>query len=90
LLEQEVRSQRPPAEQAFSLSTDPSPLVEPLSERELQVLRLVANGLSNREIADALVLAVGTVKAHVHTIFGKLDVRGRTQAVARARDLDLL
>jgi LuxR family maltose regulon positive regulatory protein len=65
-------------------------LVEPLSERELEVLRLVADGLSNREIADALILAVGTVKAHVHNIYGKLDVQSRTQAVARAREIKLL
>ena len=65
-------------------------LVEPLSERELEVLRLVADGLSNREIADALILAVGTVKAHVHNIYGKLGVQSRTQAIARAMKLDLL
>jgi LuxR family maltose regulon positive regulatory protein len=61
-----------------------------LSERELQVLHLVADGLSNQEIADALILAVGTVKAHVHNIYGKLGVHGRTQAIARARELGLL
>jgi LuxR family maltose regulon positive regulatory protein len=66
------------------------PLVEPLSERELEVLRLVADGLSNREIAELLVISVGTVKTHAHHIYGKLDVRGRTQAVARARELDLI
>jgi LuxR family maltose regulon positive regulatory protein len=66
------------------------PLVEPLSERELQVLRLVAAGLSNREIAERLIISVGTVKTHAHNIYGKLNVRGRTQAVARARELDLI
>jgi LuxR family maltose regulon positive regulatory protein len=66
------------------------PLIEPLSERELEVLRLVAEGLSNQEIADRLVISVGTVKTHVHNILGKLDVRGRTQAAARARELDLI
>ncbi|HSR29000.1 MAG TPA: LuxR C-terminal-related transcriptional regulator [Anaerolineae bacterium] len=66
------------------------PLVEPLSERELQVLRLVAAGNSNQEIAAELVLAVGTVKAHNSNIYGKLGVRSRTQAVARARELNLL
>jgi LuxR family maltose regulon positive regulatory protein len=65
-------------------------LIEPLSERELEVLRLVADGLSNQEIADALILTVGTVKAHVHNIYGKLSVRGRTQAIALARELHLL
>jgi LuxR family maltose regulon positive regulatory protein len=66
------------------------PLIEPLSERELEVLRLVAEGFSNQEIADRLVISLGTVKTHVHNILGKLDVRGRTQAAARARELDLI
>jgi LuxR family maltose regulon positive regulatory protein len=66
------------------------PLVEPLSERELEVLRLVAEGLSNREIAQRLVISVGTVKTHVHSIIDKLGVSSRTQAVARAKELALL
>jgi LuxR family transcriptional regulator, maltose regulon positive regulatory protein len=65
-------------------------LVEPLSERELEVLRLVANGLSNGEIAQRLIVSVGTVKTHVHSIIDKLAVQSRTQAVARARELALL
>jgi LuxR family maltose regulon positive regulatory protein len=68
----------------------PSALFEPLSQRELEILRLLAEGLSNRQIAARLVLAVGTVKAHVHTIYGKLGVQGRVQAIARARELGLL
>jgi LuxR family maltose regulon positive regulatory protein len=67
-----------------------APLVEPLSERELEVLRLMAIGLSNQEMAEQLVLAVGTIKAHVHHILGKLAVRNRAQALARARELHLL
>jgi LuxR family maltose regulon positive regulatory protein len=66
------------------------PLIEPLSERELEVLSLVAAGLSNREIAAKLVIAEGTVKKHLHNIFGKLNVRSRTQAVMRASELGLL
>jgi LuxR family maltose regulon positive regulatory protein len=66
------------------------PLIEPLSQRELEVLRLTAEGLSNQEIADRLVITVGTVKTHIHNILGKLDVRGRTQAAARARELGLI
>jgi LuxR family maltose regulon positive regulatory protein len=65
-------------------------LVEPLSERELEVLRLIAAGLSNQEIADQLVLAVSTIKWHINNLYGKLDVGSRTQAVARARELDLI
>jgi LuxR family maltose regulon positive regulatory protein len=66
------------------------PLVDPLTERELEVLRLIAAGLSNREIAQELVVAVSTVKTHINHIYGKLDVKSRTQAVAQARALDLL
>jgi LuxR family maltose regulon positive regulatory protein len=65
-------------------------LVEPLSERELEVLRLIADGLSNAEIADKLVIAQGTVKRHINNIYGKLGVQSRTQAVARGRELNLL
>ncbi len=66
------------------------PLVEPLSEREIQVLRLIADGLSNAEIASKLVIAQGTVKRHINNIYGKLGVQSRTQAVAKARELELL
>ncbi|WP_410642704.1 response regulator [Amycolatopsis sp. lyj-346] len=68
----------------------PQPLVVPLSERELEVLRLLADGRSNREIAAALFLAEGTVKNHVTNVLGKLGARDRTQAALRARDLGLL
>jgi DNA-binding NarL/FixJ family response regulator len=68
----------------------PQPLVVPLSERELDVVRLVADGRSNREIARALHLAEGTVKNHVTNVLGKLGARDRTQAALRARELRLL
>jgi LuxR family maltose regulon positive regulatory protein len=68
----------------------PQPLIEPLSERELEVLRRVAAGYSNREIAQELVVATGTVKKHLTNIYGKLDVASRTQAVAKAKELGLL
>jgi DNA-binding NarL/FixJ family response regulator len=68
----------------------PQPLVVPLSERELDVLRLLADGRSNREIAAKLFLAEGTVKNHVTNVLGKLGARDRTQAALRARDLGLL
>jgi len=66
------------------------PLLEPLSERELQVLQLVAAGKSNQEIAEALVIALGTVKRHIYNIYGKLNVGSRTQCTARAQELRLL
>jgi LuxR family maltose regulon positive regulatory protein len=65
-------------------------LVEPLTERELEVLRLIVAGLSNPEIAEELVIAVSTVKSHVNHIYGKLGVGNRVEAVTRARDLGLL
>jgi LuxR family maltose regulon positive regulatory protein len=65
-------------------------LVEPLTERELEVLRLLAVGLPNKEIAGTLVIAVGTVKAHLKNIYGKLEVHNRTEAANRARDLGLV
>jgi LuxR family maltose regulon positive regulatory protein len=67
-----------------------SALVEPLSARELEVLELIAKGLTNPEIASRLFLALNTVKGHTRNIYGKLDVHNRTQAVARARALGLL
>jgi LuxR family transcriptional regulator, maltose regulon positive regulatory protein len=66
------------------------PLGEPLSERELEVLRLIVAGCSNREIADRLVIAVSTVKWYVNAIYGKLQVESRTKAIARARELNIL
>ncbi|MFN8504532.1 LuxR C-terminal-related transcriptional regulator [Kouleothrix sp.] len=65
-------------------------LAEPLTPRELEILRRVAAGQSNQQIADALVLSVGTVKTHLHHLYGKLDARDRTHAAARARELGLL
>jgi LuxR family maltose regulon positive regulatory protein len=68
----------------------PIGLVEPLSERELEVLKLVAEGLSNQEIAVRLYLSLRTIKFHTGNIYGKLGVKSRTEAVSRARDLGLL
>jgi ATP/maltotriose-dependent transcriptional regulator MalT len=81
LAQDQPRRQPAPAKQS---------LVEPLSERELEILRLLALGLSNQQIAEALTLVVGTVKAHNHHIFAKLGVSNRVQALARARELNLL
>jgi LuxR family maltose regulon positive regulatory protein len=65
-------------------------LLDLLSERELEILSLIATGMSNKQLASTLFLTVGTVKWHLNNIYSKLDVRNRTQAVARARELDLI
>jgi LuxR family maltose regulon positive regulatory protein len=71
-------------------SEDSMLLLEALTARELEVLRLIAAGLANREIAEELVVSLGTIKTHINHIYQKLDVRSRTQAVARARELNLV
>ncbi len=65
-------------------------LIEPLTEREREVLQRLAAGRSNREIAEELVVAIGTVKAHTSNIYSKLGVKNRVQALARARELGVL
>jgi LuxR family transcriptional regulator, maltose regulon positive regulatory protein len=70
--------------------TTPSALAEPLSGRELEVLRLIASGKSNRQISSELFVSVGTVKTHINNLYRKLDTHSRTQALARARELKLL
>jgi LuxR family maltose regulon positive regulatory protein len=77
----------------FSASTAQPPssgLIEPLSESELEVLRLLMEGLSNREIAERMVVAVGTVKTHLHNVYGKLGVQNRAQAIIKAQELNLV
>jgi len=68
----------------------PEEIIEPLSEREVEVLRLIAQGRSNREIAEELVIALDTAKGHTRKIYGKLDVHSRTEAVAKARAFGIL
>jgi LuxR family maltose regulon positive regulatory protein len=78
-------------EQAASGSVSPTPqLPEPLSERELEVLQLIAAGKSNSRIAQELFVTAGTVKTHIRNIYRKLDAHSRTQALVRARELNLL
>ena len=72
------------------LDARPGPLAEPLTEREREVLRLLLEGATNREIASRLVLSVNTVKRHVYNLCGKLGVQSRAQAIVRARTLNLL
>ena len=67
-----------------------STMLEPLSQRELEILKLITQGLSNREIGERLFLALDTVKGHNRRIFDKLQVQSRTEAIARARELGLL
>ena len=76
--------------QASSPSPQPAGLIEPLSGRELEVLHLVALGRTNQDIAQQLIVAPGTIKAHTASIYRKLDVANRTEAVARARQLEIL
>jgi LuxR family maltose regulon positive regulatory protein len=82
-------SARPPAADTPTVAPA-SELIEPLTARELDVLRLVANGLSNQAIAERLVLSIGTVKWYTRQVYGKLGVQTRTQAIVRAHELRLL
>jgi LuxR family maltose regulon positive regulatory protein len=84
VLAQEIRNDKPVEK------SSKGDLLEPLSERELEVLRLIAEGLSNAEIAGRLYISLSTVKGHTANIFGKFGVSKRTQAVAQARRLGLL
>jgi LuxR family maltose regulon positive regulatory protein len=78
------------ADQLPAVPSHGQPLIEPLSHRELEVLRLLSQGCSNQEISEQLVVALDTVKGHNRKIFAKLQVQRRTEAVARARELGLL
>ncbi len=83
--EGEMKDEQPTASVPGSSS-----LIEPLSQRELEILKLIAQGLSNREIGERLFLALDTIKGHNRKIFDKLQVQSRTEAIARARELGLL
>jgi LuxR family maltose regulon positive regulatory protein len=88
--EQPVPSGRPATPEERRGASSAHPLIEPLSQRELEILKLIALGLSNREIGARLFLALDTVKGHNRRLFDKLDVQSRTEAIARARALGLL
>ncbi|HMQ29444.1 MAG TPA: response regulator transcription factor [Chloroflexaceae bacterium] len=92
-LDAPVTPTAPPRSAAASTAapeTAGAKLIEPLSEREAEVLRLLAEGHTNRELAARLVVAEGTIKTHLMNIYGKLGARNRTEAIARARTLGLL
>jgi DNA-binding CsgD family transcriptional regulator len=72
-----------------SVPGEPTPLITPLTDRELDVLRLIAQGLKYAEIAERLYISINTVRFHVKAIYGKLYVNNRTQALDRARQLQL-
>ncbi len=90
-LEKKVKSQaREKTPQTGFIPLSPDDLLVPLTLREHEVLKLMAGGLSNKQIAGKMVLSVGTVKAHIHQILEKLDVHTRSSAIIRARELSLL
>lgn len=79
-----------PVEKGSLVSVQPQALVEPLTEREMEVLRLIAEGLKYKEIAAQLFVSLNTVRFHVKSIYGKLNVNNRTQAIETARQLHIL
>lgn len=92
LLERLLPAGAPPPispETPANILADHLVLIDPLTERELEVLRMIMDGYSNQEIGDKLFITLGTVKAHVSTIYRKLDVRSRTQAIIKAKQLQL-
>jgi LuxR family maltose regulon positive regulatory protein len=79
-----------PVKRPKTPAPSPETLVEPLSDREMEVLRLINEGLSNQQIAKNLSVAPSTIKTHINNIYGKLGVQTRVQALNRARELKLL
>lgn len=65
-------------------------MIQPLTDTQHRIIGLIATGMSNQEVADKLFITVGTTKWHLNQIYGRLQARNRTEAVARARELDLL
>ena len=79
-----------PSSQPVHLDPGTDSLIEPLTGRELEVLRLIEQGLTNQQIAERMVVAASTVKTHINNIYAKLGVQSRTQAVRRGRELRLM
>jgi LuxR family maltose regulon positive regulatory protein len=75
---------------SFGKRSDHGTVLEPLTKRELQILRMIDGGLSNRQLAQSLFVSEGTVKWHLHNLYNKLSVRSRSGAIAKARRLTLL
>ncbi len=84
------KSESPQRQPTIDTAAANQTLIDPLTNRELEVLQLIADGLSNRQIADKLVISTGTVKYYTSHIYSKLQVTSRTQAVATARDLGMI
>ncbi len=89
-VDQLLKSCEQTGKQTLDQAKPSSPLIEPLSLRELEVLQLLAQGCTDKKIAENLVIARETVHKHLKNIYGKLDVHSRTEAILRARQLDLL
>jgi LuxR family maltose regulon positive regulatory protein len=85
-----LRAFKPILQPAIKNLPGEQPLIEPLTGRELEVLRLMSAGLTNREIADEFFLSIGTVKSHINKIYSKLEVTNRVRAITRAKELNLL
>ena len=74
---------------AFDIRETQKQLIVPLTAREIEVLRMIAEGKRNQEIADHLFISLSTVKRHIANVYGKMEVTHRTEAVARANEMDL-
>lgn len=87
---EEIQLTQTVKQRTSTVSQSVSELIEPLKSREIDILRLIASGCTNQEIAEQLHLSVGTVKWYINQLYGKLQVRRRTEAVMRARELGIL
>ncbi|MDD3765125.1 MAG: LuxR C-terminal-related transcriptional regulator [Nevskiales bacterium] len=86
----DIRIEDSPEQAATTTADDTPAVLEPLTKRELQILRMIESGMSNKQLADALFVSEGTVKWHLHNLYSKLSVRSRSGAIAKARRLTLI